>query len=61
MRGSNYQDRATMYHRQATVDKWAKEPDFDLKSGIIETTMDAILEAYNEFMLDLLQESQEAY
>lgn len=51
---------AVLYHDQATIDIWAKrEPD--LKSRIIETTMDAIMDAYNEFMQDLLQESQEAY
>ena len=52
---------AAIYHKQATIDKWAKEPDETLKSRIIETTMDAILECYNEFMQDLLAESQEAY
>lgn len=49
-----------MYHNQTTIDKWAKVPD-DLPSRIIETTMQAIMDAYDEFMQDLLQEAQEAY
>ena len=49
-----------MYHGQAEVDKFAKIPD-DLSTQIIETTMKAIKEAYQEFMDDLMQESQEAY
>lgn len=53
-------ENAQIYHNQAEVDLWAKQPD-DLTSRIIETTMDAILDAYNEFMQDLLAESQEAY
>ena len=52
---------AAIYHQQATIDKWAKEPDLNLTSRIIETTMDAILDSYNEWMQDLLAESQEAY
>lgn len=51
--------KAVMYHDQAEVDKWAKEPD--LKSRIIETTMQQIIDSYNEFMQDLLCEGQEAY
>ena len=53
-------ENAQIYHNQAEVDLWAKQPD-DMASRIIETTMDAILDAYNEFMQDLLAESQEAY
>ena len=53
-------DNAVMYHNQTTIDKWAKIPD-DLPSRIIETTMQQILESYNEFMQDLLTEAQEAY
>jgi len=52
-------ENAVMYHDQAEVDKWAKEPDF--KTRIIETTMQQILDSYNEFMQDLLYEGQEAY
>ena len=52
-------NNAVMYHYQADVDDYAKMPD--LSSRIIETTMDQILEAYNEFMRELLQEAQEAY
>lgn len=52
-------NNAVMYHYQADVDDYAKMPD--LSSRIIETTMDQILEAYNEFMGELLQEAQEAY
>lgn len=54
-------NNANIYHNQADVDVWAKEPDKTLTSRIIETTMDAILESYNEFMMELLQEAQEAY
>lgn len=52
-------EKSVMYHQQAEVDKWAKEPD--LKTRIIETTMQQILDSYNEFMTDLMYESQEAY
>lgn len=52
-------ENAVMYHEQADIDKYAKEPD--LKQRIIETTMQQILDSYNEFMQDLLAESQEAY
>lgn len=52
-------DNCVMYHNQAEVDKYAKEPD--LKQRIIETTMQQIIDSYNEFMQDLLAESQEAY
>ena len=54
-------ENAQIYHNQATIDKWAKEPDINLTGRIIETTMDAILECYNEFMADLMYEQQEAY
>lgn len=53
-------NNAIMYHGQAEVDKYAKIPD-DLSAQIIETTMKAIKEAYQEFMDDLMQEAQEAY
>ena len=56
MTNNNY---AIMYHKQAEVDKDAKQPD--LKQRIIETTMQQILDSYNEFMQDLLCEGQEAY
>ena len=46
------------YHYQATKDWDAMTPT---KSAILETTMDAILECYNEFMADLMYEQQEAY
>ena len=55
----NNQENCVMYHQQASVDKWAKEPD--LKQRIIETTMQQIIESYNEFMQDLINEGQEAY
>ena len=48
------------YHYQVGKD-WDAARDDSFKSRIIETTMDAILEAYNEFMQDLLCEGQEAY
>lgn len=53
-------NNAKIYHGQAEVDKYAKIPD-DLGARIIETTMKAIKEAYQEFMDDLMQEAQEAY
>ena len=52
-------NNCVMYHKQAEVDKDAKQPD--LKQRIIETTMQQILDSYNEFMQDLLCEGQEAY
>ena len=52
-------ENAIMYHNQADVDKYAKEQD--LKQRIIETTMQQIIDSYNEWMQDLLQEAQEAY
>ena len=48
-----------LYHYQADIDGFAKASD--LASRIIETTMDAILESYNEFLQDLMYEAQEAY
>ena len=53
-------DNLKMYHGQAGKDKYAAIPD-DFSNRIIETTIKAIKEAYNEFMEDLLQEAQEAY
>ena len=53
-------DNLKMYHGQAAKDKFAMVPD-DLSSRIVETTLKAIKEAYNEFLDDLIQESQEAY
>ena len=52
-------EKAIMYHNQADVDRYAKEPD--LKTRIIETTMQQIIDSYNEFMQELLTEAQEAY
>lgn len=53
-------NNAKMYHGQAETDKYAKIPD-DLEPAIIQTTIKLIKEAYNEFLDDLLLESQEAY
>jgi len=50
---------AKMYHNQADVDKYAKEPDD--RPGIVTASMKAIQEAYKEFMDDLMLEAQEAY
>ena len=52
-------EKCVMYHQQAGLDKEAKQQD--LKQRIIETTMQQILDSYNEFMQDLMFESQEAY
>lgn len=46
------------YHYQASKD-W--DATIVSASAIIETTMDAILESYNEFMAELLTEQMEAY
>ena len=55
-RGSTLQQ----YHYQTGKD-WNAARDDSFKSRIIETTMDAILESYNEFVSDLLCEQMEAY
>ena len=52
-------NNAIMYHNQADVDKWAKEPDDT--PGIMTASIKAIREAYNEFIEDLMLEAQEAY
>ena len=46
------------YHYQAGKD-W--DATIVTASAIIETTMDAILESYNEFLADLMVEQLEAY
>ncbi len=52
-------NNAKIYHEQADIDIFAKVPD--LSDRIIRTTLKEIKDAYNEFMEDLLLESQEAY
>ena len=52
-------NNAKMYHNQADVDRWAKEPDE--KPGIMTASLKAIKEAYQEFIDDLMLEAQEAY
>jgi hypothetical protein len=52
-------NNAVMYHNQAEVDKEAKMQD--LSCRIITTTMQQIMDAYDEFMAELIQEAQEAY
>ena len=47
------------YHYQAEKDIFAEVPD--LSDRIIKTTMKEIKAAYDEFMQELLLESQEAY
>lgn len=47
-----------MYHYQVSKDWDAVTPS---KSAILETTFDAIMQSYDEFMADLLYEQQEAY
>lgn len=47
------------YHYQAEEDIFAKVPD--LSDRIVRTTMKEIKAAYDEFMQELLLESQEAY
>lgn len=47
------------YHYQAEEDKYAKQPDN--YTGYITARIKDIKDAYEEFMQDLLLESQEAY
>jgi hypothetical protein len=56
---NNYNRNLDIYHGQAEKDIFATVPD--LSDRIIRTTMKEIKEAYDEFMSDLLMESQEAY
>lgn len=56
---NNYNRPISIYHNQAEKDVFAEKQD--LKSRIIETTMQQILESYNEFLSDLMSEAQEAY
>lgn len=48
-----------MYHYQAEKDIFAMVPD--LSDRIVRTTLKEIKAAYDEFMEELLLESQEAY
>lgn len=52
-------NKAKIYHGQATIDKDAKTRDD--RNYIPVSSYKAIQEAYEEFMDDLLLESQEAY
>ena len=52
-------NKAKIYHGQATVDKDAKTQDDRIYIPV--TSFKAIQEAYQEFMDDLMMESQEAY
>ena len=56
---NNYNRAINIYHGQAEKDIYAQVPD--LSERIISTTMKEIKEAYDEFMQELLMESQEAY
>lgn len=56
---NNYNRAINIYHGQAEKDIFAQVPD--LSDRIIRTTMKEIMEAYDEFMQELLLESQEAY
>lgn len=56
---NNYNRAINIYHGQAEKDIFAQVPD--LSDRIIRTTMKEIKEAYDEFMQELLLESQEAY
>lgn len=56
---NNYNRAINIYHGQAEKDIFAQVPD--LSERIISTTMKEIKEAYDEFMQELLLESQEAY
>ena len=56
---NNNKGMLKMYHGQATKDLYAEIPS--LSDRIIRTTMKEIKAAYDEFMEELLLESQEAY
>ncbi len=56
---NNYNRALNIYHGQAEKDIFASVPD--LSDRIVRTTMKEIREAYDEFMQELLLESQEAY
>lgn len=59
---NNYNRPIGIYHGQAEKDIFAEKIcKTDLKGRIIETTMKQILDAYDEFLSDLMQEAQEAY
>ena len=59
---NNYNRPINIYHGQAEKDIFAEKiGKDDLKGKIIETTMQAIIDSYNEYMQDLLLEAQEAY
>lgn len=51
--------KAKMYHGQANIDKYAKVEDYF--DNIPRTSTKQIKEAYNEFLNELMLESQEAY
>ena len=56
---NNYNRAINIYHGQAEKDIFAQVPD--LSERIISTTMKEIKAAYDEFVQELLLESQEAY
>ena len=56
---NNTKGNLKMYHGQAEADVFAKV--LDLSDRIIRTSMKEIKAAYEEFMQELMLESQEAY
>lgn len=56
---NNITTNSKVYHGQADIDKWAKYGDSEV--GLFTTSLKQIKEAYNEFLDDLMMESQEAY
>ena len=59
---NNYNRPIGIYHGQAEKDIFAEKiGKNDLKGKIIEVTMQQIMDAYDEFIGDLMQEAQEAY
>jgi len=59
---NNYNRPISIYHGQAEKDIFAEKiGKNDLKGKIIETTMQQIIDSYNEYMTDIMLELQEAY
>lgn len=59
---NNYNRPIGIYHGQAEKDIYAEKiRKDDLKGKIIETTMQQIIDSYNEYLSDIMLELQEAY
>lgn len=56
---NNITTKSKVYHGQADIDKYAKYGDTEAK--VITANIKQIMESYQEFMNELILESQEAY